>query len=279
MTAIVVFQASLIFQKRFPLQFSRHHSYFRHDCNCSFPGITHISDMTAIAVFQSSLIFQSRFPEELSYWQGQNTVSTSCPWLHIATKKKKISKKILPLKPITLNPLICLSDAVGPNDICNQWGICGQDCELAPGTRMGYNCKCFEGYFLEPDKFTCKPLGKQLLNMTIEFLFRIRIQGRFTCKSKNVIYVLSCTKCGLQYVGQTGNTFNEHYRAHLTDIRQRNVLKPVSLHFTSTDHSVNNVVATIVTQKTSNINVRLRTEESWINLLQSRQPSGLNLKQ
>ena len=108
---------------------------------------------------------------------------------------------------------------------------------------------------------------------------QIRILGCFNCKSKNVIYVLSCTKCGLQYVGQTGNSFNERFRAHLTDIRQRNVQKPVALHYTSTDHSANNVVATIVTQTTGDLNLRLRTEETWIQRLKTRLPTGLNLKQ
>ena len=58
------------------------------------------------------------------------------------------------------NIFLYLSDAVGPNDLCNQWGICGQDCELDQSEPRGYRCTCFEGYFLEPDKFTCKPLGQ-----------------------------------------------------------------------------------------------------------------------
>ena len=37
---------------------------------------------------------------------------------------------------------------------------------------------------------------------------QFRIKGRFNCKTKNVIYIISCKKCGLQYVGQSGNTFN-----------------------------------------------------------------------
>ena len=56
----------------------------------------------------------------------------------------------------------------------------------------------------------------------------IPIRGRYNCKTKNAIYVLNCAKCGLQYMGQTGNTFNKRFRAHLTDIRQCNTIKPVS---------------------------------------------------
>ena len=70
----------------------------------------------------------------------------------------------------------------------------------------------------------------------------------FELQNEKRRYVLSCKKCGLQYVGQTGNTFNERFRAHLTDIRQGNAFKQVSRHFTSYNHSTDDVIATIVTQ-------------------------------
>ena len=105
------------------------------------------------------------------------------------------------------------------------------------------------------------------------------IHGRFNCKTKNVIYVITCTKCGLQYVGQSSNTFNERFRNHLSDIRQENADKPVSRHFSTNSHNVKDVSAIIVTSTNGNINVRLRTEEAWIARLQSRMPNGLNLIQ
>ena len=107
----------------------------------------------------------------------------------------------------------------------------------------------------------------------------IPIHGRFNCQSKNVIYIISCKLCGLQYVGQTGNTFNERFRGHLADIRYGNVIKPVSRHFTSNGHTVHDVFATILTQTTGNLNNRLRTEEAVIYKFNSRAPLGLNLRQ
>ena len=108
---------------------------------------------------------------------------------------------------------------------------------------------------------------------------QFKIKGRFNCKTKNVIYVISCKKCGLQYVGQSGNTFNEQLRGHFMDIKQKNDVKPVSRHFILNDHTPNNVTATIVTQTTNDVNVRLRTEEVWIGKLQTKFPTGLNLIQ
>ena len=108
---------------------------------------------------------------------------------------------------------------------------------------------------------------------------QFEIKGRFNCKTKNAIYVINCKKCGLQYVGQTGNTFNERFRGHLTDIRQGNDVKPVSRHFTSANHTTADVNAIIVAQTTNNLNQRLRTEQTWIYFLRTKTPSGLNLIQ
>ena len=105
------------------------------------------------------------------------------------------------------------------------------------------------------------------------------IKGRFSCQTKNVIYVISCAKHGLQYVGQSGNTFNERLRGLIADIIQGNNFKPVSRHFNSGEHTLRDVTACIVAQTTDNINVRLRTEESWIARLQTKHPAGLNLIQ
>ena len=99
------------------------------------------------------------------------------------------------------------------------------------------------------------------------------IHGRFNCKTKKVIYVITCTKCGLQYVSQSSYTFNERFRNHLSDIRQENADKPVSRHFSTNSHNVKDVSAIIVTSTNGNINIRHKTEEAWIARLQSRMPN------
>ena len=56
----------------------------------------------------------------------------------------------------------------------------------------------------------------------------------------------------------------------------RKSFKPVSRHFTSSNHTSDDITATIVTQK-HNVNFRLHTEETWINILQMKGPCVLNL--
>ena len=96
---------------------------------------------------------------------------------------------------------------------------------------------------------------------------------------KKIIYVLSCTKCGLQYVGQADNALYERLISNLMDIRQRKVIKHVSSHFSKHGHPANDVLTAILTSTTGHINIRLRTEDAWILQLLTRSPSGLNLIQ
>ena len=53
-------------------------------------------------------------------------------------------------------------DAV--EDICQKWGICGQNCTAKEVNSAKVQCSCHEGYELMDDKFTCKPTGKCVLH-------------------------------------------------------------------------------------------------------------------
>ena len=108
----------------------------------------------------------------------------------------------------------------------------------------------------------------------------IPIKGCFNCKAENAIYVLSCQKWGLHYVGQTGNTFNERLRGHLADNNKKWQWSEAGLllpHIRFPQRQ--DVTATIVTTTAANVNIRLRTEEAWIPTLRTHQPLGLNIKQ
>jgi hypothetical protein len=58
-----------------------------------------------------------------------------------------------------------------------------------------------------------------------------------TCGSKNVIYVICCSNCHKQYVGETSNSVKLRLTQHLSDIRRQNDT-PVSQHFNSPHHKI-----------------------------------------
>ncbi len=54
-----------------------------------------------------------------------------------------------------------------------------------------------------------------------------------TCKSGNLIYCITCTKCSKQCVGQTGDTLHKRFGAHAGSIGRQNLREDVSSHFNS----------------------------------------------
>lgn len=48
----------------------------------------------------------------------------------------------------------------------------------------------------------------------------IPIFGRFECRSSNVVYIVHCTQCHMQYVGETGGELRQRFRGHLQLIKE-----------------------------------------------------------
>lgn len=106
----------------------------------------------------------------------------------------------------------------------------------------------------------------------------VRIHHSINCNTYSAIYVIQCKQCHKQYVGQTSNSIRERFTGHRADIKSANEYKPVSRHFTSPSHSINDVTITGLMVTENNVNIRLRTEEAWIAILNTTEPSGLNIR-
>ena len=101
-----------------------------------------------------------------------------------------------------------------------------------------------------------------------------KIRGNFNCQSTNIIYVLSCLICGTQYVGESSNTMNTRCRGHISTIRTSKD-HPVAVHYRSYNHTTEDFNITVI-DKEADKNRHLRLEESWIILLDTLAPKGLN---
>ena len=99
-------------------------------------------------------------------------------------------------------------------------------------------------------------------------------RGNFPCKSTNIIYVMTCNVCNIQYVGETSNTINNRCRGHGNSIRaEKN--HPVAIHYRSYNHTIDNYsITTVYTEPDKNRRPRL--QESWMTLLSTLTPKGLN---
>ena len=125
---------------------------------------------------------------------------------------------------------------------------------------------------------------------------------KVSCQSNNLIYCLSCTKCNIQYVGQTKNRLEDRFVVHFNHIAPTKPSKkklkpapsntsfkhkyydPIGRHFTDTYHSglkdVRIHILQFIPAPGNSIPAKaLRDdlERKWIHRLKTLSPLGLNL--
>ena len=105
-----------------------------------------------------------------------------------------------------------------------------------------------------------------------------------TCKSSNVIYCISCKKCGMQYVGQTKNRLMDRFQAHFYNIGHNRPNSEMARHFNQPDHKGMDdieihIVDFIHAHPASNKAKYLRdlVEFNWTQWMHTMAPVGLNL--
>ena len=108
-----------------------------------------------------------------------------------------------------------------------------------------------------------------------------RIPPGIQCKTANVIYLLTCTSCKKQYVGETKRPFIVRLKEHLADIRLKRD-KPVAIHINSHTSDINKVIPHIIEvinrdpDLPETTNLRKKREIFWIYRLRTLIPHGLN---
>ena len=96
-----------------------------------------------------------------------------------------------------------------------------------------------------------------------------------TCKTKNLVYLISCKRCGLQYVGETENALHIRMNGHRSDIRTRKTDKPVAAHFCQPDHTAEDLEVRGIEKIHRNSTQWRRERESYT--LRTLSPNGMNL--
>ena len=101
-----------------------------------------------------------------------------------------------------------------------------------------------------------------------------------TCHTKRVVYLIQCTECCKQYVGQTTKQLNHRVNAHLSSIRGKS-RHSMSWHFNN-DHPIDCLSVTPVEKVSDDISPKeaegelQRLETLWILRLATQQPMGMN---
>jgi hypothetical protein len=102
------------------------------------------------------------------------------------------------------------------------------------------------------------------------------ISQHITCKSSNLIYIISCRRCNKRYVGETGNSLKQRISQHVSSIKLK-YDNPISLHFNSSDHSIDDLsFFGLISNSQWKQQTRRSKEATWIKKLNTFIPNGLN---
>ncbi|CAN7976819.1 unnamed protein product, partial [Ixodes persulcatus] len=75
--------------------------------------------------------------------------------------------------------------------------------------------------------------------------FTFRINGNYNCNSANVVYLLHCRVCNMQYIGQTDLPFRQRFNNHKSHLNTLPKL-PLSKHMRLDQHHINKIFVTIL---------------------------------
>ena len=96
--------------------------------------------------------------------------------------------------------------------------------------------------------------------------FKIEVNASVNCKSRNIIYLLTCKHCGDQYVGETDREANKRLIDHRGYVNRNDESKATGFHFNLPGHSVSDIQFQII-EKVFNNNpwYRKEREKMYIN--------------
>ena len=100
------------------------------------------------------------------------------------------------------------------------------------------------------------------------------------CKSPNIVYLITCRRCGQQYVGKTGQLLHHRVNIHRFNIAHgRTEESPVAEHFTGDGHTQVDMVVAVIPQLYSRDSCLRKIRESrWIRTVGTSYYSGMNLR-
>jgi len=135
------------------------------------------------------------------------------------------------------------------------------------------------------NQFTVRPCQ----NATCKLCFNIKETDHFVstvtniqyeiinvmdCNTTNVIYLITCTKCRKQYIGETKRKLKDRFHNHRSDIKLKKHTA-IAIHFNNILHSYSNITVTPIEIEIDPV-VRKIRENYWIKEIQTRYPLGLN---
>ena len=108
--------------------------------------------------------------------------------------------------------------------------------------------------------------------------FKLKLSA--SCKTSNIIYLIQCRRCGLQYVGETGQPLHNRMNGHRFNITHGCINESlVVAHFTSESHTETDMSVMIIDRCWREGAILRNIRESrWIRMMDTAWPSGMNYR-
>ena len=102
------------------------------------------------------------------------------------------------------------------------------------------------------------------------------IKHHFTCASSHLIYCISCSRCGMLYIGETGRCLRTRFGEHQRSVIGNDANQPVARHFNDGNHSVSDMLIRALCPISGSNDCRKRHEMRLISKFGTVHPSGIN---
>ena len=209
--------------------------------------------------------FYGRCIFPLNLEQRLTVFARCCQLLRITINISKRLNKIFPQKPImAYRRSKRLRDILVHAKLTPDPSDDGPTGESKPcGNKMCFTCK-----LMTPTQIAKSSSGAS-----------VKLKRQTNCKSANVIYLITCTQCGKQYVGETKRPLNERMNGHRSDWTKRRFQRsPVAEHFHLQNHDFNSHVSLCCIDHDAqwSDDTRKARESYWIRRLNTMQPHGIN---
>ena len=107
-------------------------------------------------------------------------------------------------------------------------------------------------------------------------LLTYNIKNNFTCTSTHLIYCISCSRCGMLYIGETGRQLRTRFGEHRRAVSANDANQPVARHFNSGSHWISDMKIRALCPISVRNDSRKRQEMRLISKLGTVHPLGIN---
>ena len=106
---------------------------------------------------------------------------------------------------------------------------------------------------------------------------RRHINDHYTCTTTNLVYCITCTRCGQLYIGETRRRLADRFTEHLRSVRLNQRGLAVAQHFSTAPHCTEDMSVCVVATASSDTH-RKTLEQRIIFQLGTLHPDGMNVE-